>query len=260
MAEQRFYKTPELDTLQVHTGQLLDSATNARVSHIYGNIYSRIGNPTVDVFEKRMAALADGVAAVAAASGHAAQFMAFSIIAGAGDNNLDSFNQLKVFSKFGIKVKFVANDKPESSVATIDDKAKSNLCRERWQSGKSIGSIKDDSYRSPSLLKEWLEKHSKVKWVQFPELKSHEYHEEAKRLLRPGLFGASNLANVGDAKTLVIHPASTTHQQLSEEEQASAGVTPDLIRAFVGIEHISDIIADFSHALDKAISGPNDQN
>ncbi|KAL5480448.1 MET15_3 [Sanghuangporus weigelae] len=73
---------------------------------------------------------------------------------------------------------------------------------------------------------------------------------------------ASNLANVGDAKTLVIHPASTsaTHQQLSEEEQASAGVTPDLIRAFVGIEHIPDIIADFSHALDKAIPGLNDQD
>ena len=102
-------------------------------------------------------------------------------------------------------------------------------------------------------LAEWLERHPKVSWVQFPGLKSHPYHEEAKRLLRPGLYGsvlnfgvhggskegravtdalrlASNLANVGDAKTLVIHPATTTHQQLSEEEQVSAGVTPDLIR------------------------------
>ncbi|KAL5514019.1 hypothetical protein ACEPAG_2780 [Sanghuangporus baumii] len=440
MAEERFYKTPEFDTLQVHAGQLPDPATNARAPPIYatssyvfndsqhaadlfglrafGNIYSRIGNPTVDVFEKRMAALEGGVAAVAAASGHAAQFMAFSTIAGTGDNIVStsylyggSYNQLKVFlKKFGIKVKFVPNDKPESFAAAIDDKTKAIYVESignpkyniaplpelakvahdhgiplivdntfgmagylvrpidygadivvhsatKWINGhgNTIAGVVVDSgkfdwtksgrfpsFTEPSegyhglkfsetfgniafaiklrvevlrdlgatmnpfsafitlqgletlslraerhcqnalALAEWLEKHPKVKWVQFPGLKSHEYHEEAKRLLRPGLFGsvlnfgvyggskegravcdalrlASNLANVGDAKTLVIHPASTTHQQLSEEEQASAGVTPDLIRISVGIEHISDIIADFSHALDKAIPGPNDQ-
>ncbi|KAL5480447.1 MET15_2 [Sanghuangporus weigelae] len=125
MAEQRFYKIPVFDTLQIYC---FDSATNAHLFGLraFGNIYSRIGNPTVDVFGKRMAALEGGVAAVAAASGHEAQFMAFSTIAGVGDNIVStswlyggSFNQLKVFSKFGIKVKFVANDKPESSVATI---------------------------------------------------------------------------------------------------------------------------------------------
>lgn len=102
-------------------------------------------------------------------------------------------------------------------------------------------------------LAQWLEAHPRVAWVQYPGLESHESHSEAKRLLRANSYGgvlsfgvrggveegrgvcdalrlASNLANVGDAKTLVIHPATTTHQQLSPKEQASAGVTPDLIR------------------------------
>lgn len=109
-------------------------------------------------------------------------------------------------------------------------------------------------------LAQWLEKHPRVAWVQYPGLPSHESHEIAKRLLRPGLFGgvlnfgvrggvtegrrvcdalrlASNLANVGDAKTLVIHPATTTHQQLSPAEQESAGVTPDLIRVCFYLEN-----------------------
>lgn len=121
--------------------------------------------------------------------------------------------------------------------------------------------LRADRHCENSLaLAQWLEAHPRVAWVQYPGLKSHEYHEEAKRLLRPNLYGgvlsfgvrggvkegrgvcdalklATNLANVGDAKTLVIHPATTTHQQLSEEEQASAGVTPDMIRVcffFIG--------------------------
>ncbi|MGE5315123.1 MAG: O-acetylhomoserine aminocarboxypropyltransferase/cysteine synthase family protein [Acidobacteriota bacterium] len=121
-------------------------------------------------------------------------------------------------------------------------------------------------------LAQWLEKHPKVGWVSHPSLPSHPYHENAKKYLRKGMYGsilvfgikggieagkkfissvklASLLANVGDAKTLVIHPASTTHQQLSAEEQAQSGVTPDLIRVSVGIEHIDDIIADFGAAL-----------
>jgi O-acetylhomoserine (thiol)-lyase len=121
-------------------------------------------------------------------------------------------------------------------------------------------------------LARWLEAHPKVDWVWYPGLPRHEYHEPAKRFLREGHFGgilsfgikggreagrtfintvklASLLANVGDAKTLVIHPASTTHQQLSDAERLEAGVQPEMIRVSVGIEHIDDIIADFDQAL-----------
>lgn len=120
-------------------------------------------------------------------------------------------------------------------------------------------------------LAEWLESHSSVSWVSYPGLTSHPYHENATRYLQNGFGGvlsfgmtggfeagkrfidhtslASHLANVGDAKTLVIHPASTTHQQLSPDEQESAGVAGDLVRVSVGIEHIDDIRADFDTAL-----------
>jgi O-acetylhomoserine (thiol)-lyase len=122
-------------------------------------------------------------------------------------------------------------------------------------------------------LARWLDVHEAVAWVNYPGLESHPTHNLAKRYLRNGYgcvltFGvrgdyekavkfidsvklASHLANVGDAKTLVIHPASTTHQQLSEEEQASAGVTADMVRVSVGIEHIDDIKADFSQAFEN---------
>ncbi|THH08282.1 hypothetical protein EW145_g2814 [Phellinidium pouzarii] len=436
MATHKFYKEPEFDTLQIHAGQTPDSETQARAVPIYatssyvfnntqhaadvfglktfGNIYSRLGNPTVDVFEKRMAALEGGVAAVAASSGHAAQFMAFSTIAGAGDNIVSTsylyggtYNQLKVLlKKFGISVKFVLGDKPETFAAAIDENTKALYVESignpkyniaplpelakvahdhgiplivdntfgmggyivrpiehgadivvhsatKWISGhgNTIAGVVIDagkfdwtSGRFPSFtepaegyhgmvfastfgaaafavklrveilrdlgatlnpfpafllllgletlslraqrhsdntlaLAQWLEAHPRVAWVQFPGLPSHPYHSEAKRLLRPNAYGgvlnfgvrggvtegrgvcdalrlASNLANVGDAKTLVIHPATTTHQQLSDAEQASAGVTPDLIRVSVGIEDISDIIADFSNALEVAVPGP----
>ncbi|KIM56190.1 hypothetical protein SCLCIDRAFT_29820 [Scleroderma citrinum Foug A] len=124
-------------------------------------------------------------------------------------------------------------------------------------------------------LAKYLSNHPKVSWVSYPGLPSHKYHESAKKLLRPNAFGgvltfgikgdvkdasrlvdnlrlASHLADVGDTKTLVIHPASTTHQQLTEEERLASGVTPDMIRVSVGIEHISDIIADFEQALKSA--------
>ena len=124
-------------------------------------------------------------------------------------------------------------------------------------------------------LARWLKEHPAVDWVWYPGLEDHPYHENAKKYLRKGLFGgivvfgikggieagrafidnvklASLLANVGDAKTLVIHPASTTHQQLSEEEQRKSGVTPEMIRVSVGIEHIDDIIEDFDQALNIA--------
>jgi O-acetylhomoserine (thiol)-lyase len=122
-------------------------------------------------------------------------------------------------------------------------------------------------------LAKWLEQQEQVAWVNYPGLPNHPYHERAKKYLRHGFGGvlnfgikggleagkafisnvklASHLANVGDAKTLVIHPASTTHQQLSDSEQISAGVTPDLVRVSVGIEHIDDIKEDFEQAFGK---------
>ena len=122
-------------------------------------------------------------------------------------------------------------------------------------------------------LARWLQSRDAVAWVNYPGLEDHPTHELAKRYLTHGFgcvltFGvkggfekavkfidsvklASHLANVGDAKTLVIHPASTTHQQLSEEEQQSAGVTADMVRVSVGIEHIDDIEADFSQAFEN---------
>ncbi len=121
-------------------------------------------------------------------------------------------------------------------------------------------------------LANFLEKHDKVSWVSFAGLPSHKDHELAKKQFQKDLFGsiftfgvkggeeagrrfikgvklASLVANVADAKTLVIHPASTTHQQLSPEEHKAAGVTPDMVRVTVGIEHIDDIIEDFDQAL-----------
>ncbi|MEW6654478.1 MAG: PLP-dependent transferase, partial [Bacteroidota bacterium] len=123
-------------------------------------------------------------------------------------------------------------------------------------------------------LAKWLQKHPKVESVIYPGLENHPDHEEAKKQFRKDLFGgiltfvvkggfdagkilinnvklASLLANVGDAKTLVIHPASTTHSQLSEDEQKQAGVSSGLIRVSPGIEHIDDIIEDFEQALSK---------
>jgi O-acetylhomoserine (thiol)-lyase len=124
-------------------------------------------------------------------------------------------------------------------------------------------------------LARWLAGHPHVTWVSYPGLESHPYHANARRYLRNGFGGvlsfgiaggyeagkrfidntvlASHLANVGDAKTLVIHPASTTHQQLTDAEQSSAGVTPDLVRVSVGIEHIEDIKEDLDRAL-RAVS------
>ncbi|MFZ1080689.1 MAG: PLP-dependent transferase, partial [Candidatus Kryptoniota bacterium] len=119
-----------------------------------------------------------------------------------------------------------------------------------------------------------LKGHPLVDWVIYPGLEDHPDHESAKKYFRKGLFGSiivfgisgglesgrtfinnlkltSHLANVGDAKTLAIHPATTTHQQLSEKEQVSSGVTPDMVRVSVGIEHIDDIIFDFDEALDS---------
>ena len=124
-------------------------------------------------------------------------------------------------------------------------------------------------------LAHWLKNHKLVSWVSYPGLPDHPYHQAAKKYLRRGMYGcvltfgvkggekqgkgfinncklASHLANVGDAKTLVIHPASTTHEQLTPEEQKVAGILPDMIRVSVGIEHIDDIKNDFDIALHLA--------
>ncbi|KIO23459.1 hypothetical protein M407DRAFT_214629 [Tulasnella calospora MUT 4182] len=434
----RLSRAPEFDTLQLHAGHQPDSATNARAVPIYattsfvfndskhaadifafravGNAYSRVGNPTVEVFENRMAALEGGAAAVATASGQAAQFLAVATIASNGDNIVSTtylyggtYNQFKVlFKKFGITVKFVKGDQPEDFAAAIDENTKAiyvesignpkynvaqipelaKIAHEagiplivdntfgaggyiirpiehgadivvhsatKWIGGHgtTIAGVVIDSgkfdwttsgkfpgFTEPSegyhglkfgetfgpvafatklrleglrdvgpamnpfaaflvlqgletlslrvqrhcdnafTLAQWLEKHPDVAWVSYPGLSSHPSYETAKRLLRPGAYGgvlsfgvkggdeagskvvdnlrlASNLANVGDAKTLVIHPASTTHQQLSAEEQFASGVTPDLIRVSVGIEAISDIIADFEAAIKLALGAKN---
>ncbi|KAG2072537.1 O-acetylhomoserine ami [Suillus decipiens] len=426
-------KPQEFETLQVHAGQVPDPTTNARAVPIYasasfvfndsnhgadlfslkasGYIYSRVGNPTVDVFENRMAALEGGVAAIATSSGMSAQFLAISTIASAGDNIVSisylyggTYNQFKVtFKKFGIGVKFVNGDDPALFAAAIDENTKAIYVESignpkynvapipelakvahdhgiplivdntfgmggylirpidlgadivvhsatKWIGGHGttiagvvIDSGKFDwacsgkfpSFTSPSegfhgmmfsktfgavafaiklrveilrdlgsamdpfaaflllqgietlslraqrhsenalALAQWLSMHEKVAWVSYLGLESHPYHQRAKEFLRPNAFGGvlsfgikgnisvastvidnmklvSNLANLGDTKTLIIHPAMTTHQQLSDEEQLSSGVTPDLIRVSVGIEHINDIIADFEQALKHA--------
>lgn len=125
-------------------------------------------------------------------------------------------------------------------------------------------------------MAKWLEKHHAIEWVWYPGLESYPYQENAKKYLLHGLFGsilafgikggieagktfidnvqlASLLANVGDAKTLVIHPATTTHKQLNEQEQKESGVLPEQVRVSVGLEHIDDIIEDFDIALKAAV-------
>ncbi|KAG8742461.1 Homocysteine synthase, partial [Ceratobasidium sp. 423] len=176
MANYEFYKQPEFDTLQLHAGQTPDPATNARAVPIYastsfvfndsqhgadlfglraqGNIYSRIGNPTQDVFEKRIAALEGGATAVAASSGQAAQFMAISTIANAGDNIVSTsylhggtYNQFKLLlKKYGITVKFIKDDSPEAFAAAIDENTKAIYV-------ESIGNPKYNVAPLPELAK-----------------------------------------------------------------------------------------------------------
>jgi len=131
-------------------------------------------------------------------------------------------------------------------------------------------SLRGERHSANALaLAQWLERHPKVLWVSYPGLPSHPYHEHAKKTFRPGYFGGmltfgiedggrfvdnlilvSNLANVGDTKTLVLYPAVTSHQHMTADEQLLAGVTPDMIRISVGIENVNDIIADFEEALE----------
>ncbi len=432
-------KSYKFETLQLHAGQEVDSSTKSRAVPIYqttsylfenaddaadlfalnkfGNIYTRIMNPTTDVFEKRIAALEGGIAALATASGQAAEHLAITTLAQAGENIVSTkflyggtFNLFKVtLPRVGINVKFAEGDNPNEFEKLIDLKTKAiyietignpklnipdiksisevahkhgiplivdntfgaggYLCKPidhgadivvasatKWIGGHgtSIGGVIVDSgkfnwgngnfpiFTEPSpgyhginfnevfgqgsqfgniafiirarveglrdfgpalspfnsflflqgletlslrverhcqnalTLANWLQSHPAVDWVWYPGLTDYPSHQNAIRYLRKGLFGSmlsfgikggiesgkkfinnvnlsSLLANVGDAKTLVIHPASTTHQQLSESEQLNSGVTPEQIRVSVGIEHIDDIINDFDEALSKAI-------
>lgn len=423
----------KFETLQLHAGQEVDPTTGSRAVPIYqttsyqfknaehganlfalkefGNIYTRLMNPTTDVFEKRIAALEGGVAALAVSSGQAAQFIALNNILQAGDNFVSTsflyggtYNQFKVaFKRLAIDVRFADGDKVESFEPLIDEKTKAiyletignpgfnipdfdaiaALAKKhdiplivdntfgaggylfrpiehgasivvesttKWIGGHgtSIGGIIVDAgtfdfgngkfpqFTEPSEgyhglvfndvfgkngpfgniafiirarveglrdfgpaqspfnsflllqgvetlslrvqrhvenaleLAKWLEAHPKVQKVSYPGLESSPYNALAKKYLKNGFGGVlsfeikgdkttaenfvnklkltSHLANVGDAKTLIIQPAATTHQQLNEAEQLAAGVTPTLLRISVGIEHIDDIKADLEQA------------
>ena len=423
----------KFETLQLHAGQEPDPTTGSRAVPIYqttsyvfsnsehganlfalkefGNIYTRIMNPTTDVFEKRVAALEGGVAALAVASGQAAQFIAITNILQSGDNFVStsflyggSYNQFKVsFKKLGIEARFANGDDPESFESLIDSNTKAlyletignpefnvpdfekiaALAKKhdlplivdntfgaagylfrplengahivvesatKWIGGHgtSIGGVivdggnynwgngKFPQFTEPSEgyhglvfndvfgigsdfgniqfiirarveglrdfgpaispfnsfmliqgletlslrvqrhvdnaleLAKWLNEHPQVDKVNYPGLVSSPYHANAKKYLKNGFGGVlsfeikggkeaatqfvdslkliSHLANVGDAKTLIIQPAATTHQQLNEEEQKASGVTANQLRISVGIEHLDDIKADLEHA------------
>jgi O-acetylhomoserine (thiol)-lyase len=416
-------------TRQLHAGQSPDPSTGSRAVPIYqttsyqfrdtehaanlfalrelGNIYTRIMNPTTDVLEQRIASLEGGVAALAAASGHAAQAMAIFTLCSAGDHIISSsrlyggtFNQFNyTLPRLGISVTFVdpsdptnfekairpntkiiygetlgnpdisvfpfeevsAIAKAHNIVLMIDNTfATPYLCRPLewganivvhsttkflgghgttiggaivdgnnfdWKSGRFANFTEPDpSYHGlvyadlplpPFAIKarvqtlrdigasqapfnawttlqgietlslrmdrhvanteevaRFLEAHKSVKWVTHPSLASHPHHERAKKYLPKGAgavmgFGIeggraagekfinslklfSHLANVGDAKSLAIHPASTTHSQLNPDEMVTAGVSPDFVRLSIGLEDIEDILWDLDQALTAA--------
>ncbi len=423
----------KFETLQLHAGQEPDSATNSRAVPIYqttsyvfnstehganlfalkefGNIYTRIMNPTSDVFEKRLAALEGGVAALAVGSGHAAQFIAINNITTVGDNFITtsflyggSYNQFKnSFKNIGVEARFADGDDVSSFEKLIDVKTKAiyletignpgfsvpdfekfvvlakkydlpiivdntfgaggAICQPlkhgahilvesatKWIGGHgtSMGGVivdggtfdwgngKYPQFTDPSPsyhglvmnsvfgiggpfgniqfiirarveglrdwgpsqspfnsfmllqgletltlrverinenamnLAQWLENQPQVESVNYLGLEKNKYHGLAKKYLERGFGGVlsfklkgdkaasekfvnslkliSHLANVGDCKTLIIHPASTTHSQLSEAEQLNAGVEPNSLRISVGIEHIDDIKEDILQA------------
>ncbi len=427
------------ETLQLHAGQEIDETTRSRAVPIYqttsytfkdsehganlfalkefGNIYTRIMNPTTDVLEKRVAALEGGVAALAVASGQASQFIALNNILQAGDNFISTshlyggtYNQFKVtFKRLAVEVRFTDNDEPASFEKLIDENTKAlyletignpefnipdfeaiaQVAKDhdlplivdntfgaagylfrplehgahvvvtsatKWIGGhgNSIGGLivdggnynwgngKYPQFTEPSEgyhgmkfweifgtdgpfgniafiirarveglrdfgsalspfnsflfltgletlsvrmdricqnaldLANWLEQHELVDGVNYPGLSSSPYHEVGSKYLKRGFGGVlsfeikggrgnaeqfvnslelvSHLANVGDAKTLIIHPSATTHQQLSDEEQLAAGVTPTGLRISAGLEHIEDIKSDLQQAFEKVFS------
>src|SRR6516162_8058410 len=434
MPEEKKQPTPrqqQLATLAVHAGQSPDPATGSRAVPIYqttsylfqdadhagrlfalkefGNIYTRIMNPTTDVFEKRVAALEGGAAALATASGQAAETLAITTLASAGEEIISTtslyggtYNLFHyTLPRLGINVRFVDADDFDGIRAAINDKTRciytetlgnpkndvadveqlAAIAHEKglplmidnttpsaalvrpieWGAdivvnsatkflgghGTSIGGVivdagkfdwgasgrfkaftePDPSYHGLSYIEAFgpvafilkarvqglrdtgaalspfnaflllqgietlhlrlerhsqnalavakhLERHPGVEWVNYPGLESSPYYARAKKYLPNGqgaliTFGIrggyeagkklidalqlfSLVANIGDAKSLVIHPASTTHQQLSVEEQAATGVTPELVRLSVGIEDVGDILADLDQAIEAA--------
>jgi O-acetylhomoserine (thiol)-lyase len=424
-------KQLQFATLAVHAGQSPDPATGARAVPIYqttsylfqdadhagrlfalkefGNIYTRIMNPTTDVFEKRVAALEGGVAGLATASGQAAETLTLTTLASAGDEIISTtslyggtYNLFHyTLPRLGMRVRFVDADDFDGMRAAINDKTRAIYTEtlgnpkldvvdiERMASiahENGLPLVSDNTSVSPALVRpiEWgadivvnsatkflgghgtsiggvivdagkfdwaksgrfkeftepdpsyhglsywetfgaisfilkariqglrdtgaalspfnaflllqgietlhlrlerhsqnalavakhLEKHPGVEWVNYPGLESSQYYKRAQKYLPNGhgaliTFGIkggyeagkklidslelfSLVANIGDVKSLVIHPASTTHQQLSVEEQAETGVTPELVRLSVGIEDIRDILADLDHAIETA--------
>ncbi|GAB3148018.1 O-acetylhomoserine aminocarboxypropyltransferase/cysteine synthase [Microbacterium neimengense] len=417
-------------TRAIHAGNIPDAVTGARALPIYqstafvfddtedaaarfalqkyGNIYSRLANPTTASFEERIASLEQGLGAVATSSGLSAQFITFASLAGAGDHIVASANlyggsitQLDVtLRRFGVETTFVASADPEDYAAAITDRTKAvfaetvanpsgevadieglaavahaagvplvidstvatpYLCRPiEWGAdivvhsatkflgghGTSLGGVVVESGRfdwssdrfplftepvpsygglewsgnfgeyafltrlraeqlrdiGPALaphsafllaqgvetlpyrmkahvenaraVAEWLEADPRVEYVTWAGLPGHIHHDRAKKYLPEGpgavfSFGvkggraagrtfiesvdlASHLANIGDAKTLVIHPASTTHAQLTEQQLVDGGVLPGLVRISVGIEDVDDIIYDLDQALAAA--------
>ena len=422
-------KQLQFATLAVHAGQSPDPTTGSRAVPIYqttsylfqdadhagrlfalkefGNIYTRIMNPTTDVFEKRVAALEGGAAALATSSGQAAETLTMTTLAAAGDEIVSSsslyggtYNLFHyTLPRLGITVRFVDADDFDGVRAAINDKTRAIYAETvgnpkldvvdieklaaiahehglplvidnthpspaltrpiEWGAdivvnsatkflgghGTSIGGVivdagkfdwaaskrfkeftePDPSYHGLSYVEAFgplsfiikariqglrdtggslspfnaflflqgietlhlrlerhsqnalavarhLEQHPGVEWVNYPGLESSPYFARAEKYLPNGqgallTFGIkggyeagkklidslelfSLVANIGDAKSLVIHPASTTHQQLSVEEQAGTGVTPELVRLSVGIEDIRDILADLDQAIE----------
>ena len=385
-------------------------AANLFALQKYGNIYSRIGNPTVAAFEERMASLEGGLGAVATASGMAAEFVTFAALAGAGDHIVASaklyggtITQLDVsLRRFGVETTFVNSTEAEDFAAAIQPNTKAvyteivanpsgdvvdlpGLARAAHEAGvplvvdatltppylirpiehgadivihsatkflgghgTTLGGVVIESGRfpwdngrfpamtepvpsygnvswwgnfgeygfltklrseqlrdfGPSLapqsafqlmigvetlaqrmdahlanaqrVAEWLAADERISWVSYAGLPEHPHHARAKELLPLGpgsvfSFGvkggreagaqfianlqlASHLANIGDAKTLVLHPASTTHQQLTAEQLEAGGVPEDLIRISVGIEDVEDILWDLDQALTAAVT------
>lgn len=426
----------KFETLQVHAGQEKEPVTRSRAVPIYqtssytfddaqygadlfglrkfGNVYTRLMNPTTDVFEKRIAALEGGASALATSSGQSAQFIALNNILSAGDNFVTTshlyggtYNQFKSqFKRLGVEARFTPDDEPASFEKLVDSKTKAIYLETignpdlnipdfeaiaavaekhdiplivdntfgaggylfrplehgativvesatKWIGGHgtSLGGVIVDSgkfnwgngkfpeFTAPSesyhglvfwdvfgangpfgniaftirarveglrdwgntispfnsflllqgletlslrverhventlVIAKWLEQHPKVEYVNYPGLESSPYHTLAKKYFKNGFGGVlsfkvkgpgenadkvinsleliSHLANVGDAKSLIIHPAATTHEQLSDEEKVATGAIPGLLRISVGIENVNDIKADLEQALAK---------
>ena len=232
-------------------------------------------NPTQDVLEKRVAALEGGIAALAVASGMSAITYAIQTITEAGDNFIPA-SQLyggtynlfaHTLPQMAIEVRFADTRKPETFAALIDARTKAIFC-------ESIGN------HSLAIAKQ-LQKHPKVAWANYAGLPDHADHALVKKYMSgkasgilsfglkhtyadPRASGArvldafklfTRLVNIGDAKSLATHPASTTHRPLNPADLAKAGVSEDMVRLSIGIEHIDDLRADLDQALAAVSAG-----